>query len=188
MREIEKSWIEIGYRFFAYEGPIGLKIERLAKEVGKNKSSFYHLFADLEVYTERLLTFHSHQAIIISQKESTLENERELIDVILKHKIDLLFNRQLRIHRENKEFENCFNQINQVTIPAILPVWKKIIGLSEDTSLAQMVLNLSLENFYLQITDKTLNESWLLTYFENIRHMIALFKQPQNTVTIDGSV
>lgn len=188
MREIEKSWIEIGYRFFAYNGPSGLKIERLAKEVGKNKSSFYHLFADMEVYTERLLTFHLHQAKIIAEKESNSENESELIDIILEHKIDLLFNRQLRVHRENKEFENCFNKTNQISVPAILPIWKKTIGLPENTPLAKMVLTLSLENFYLQITDETLNEAWLATYFENIRQMVTHFKQTKETIAIDGSV
>lgn len=188
MKEIEKIWIEKGNRFFAYEGPLGLKIERLSKEVGKNKSSFYHLFADLEIFTERLLANHLQQAKIIAEKESNSINERELIEILIEHKIDLLFNRQLRIHRKNKEFENCFNHINLVTIPAILPVWKKIIDLSENTPLAQMVLNLSLENFYLQITDETLNESWLLAYFANIRQMVTRFKQPQNTMTIDGSV
>jgi AcrR family transcriptional regulator len=177
MKEIEKAWIEKGYRFFAYEGPSGLKIERLSKEVGKNKSSFYHLFADLEVFTERLLTYHVTQAKIIAEKESNSNNENELIEVILEHKIDLLFNRQLRIHREIKKFENCFNQINQVSIPAILPLWKQIIGLSENTALAQVVLSLSLENFYLQITDETLNESWLVTYFASIRQMVRHFKQ-----------
>lgn len=188
MKEVEKSWIELGYRFFAFEGPSGLKIERLAKGVGKNKSSFYHLFADIEVFTERLLTHHLAQAKIIAEKESNSLNESELIEVIIQHKIDLLFNRQLRIHRENKEFENCFNQINQISIPAILPLWKNIIGLSENSSLAQMVLTLSLENFYLQITDETLNESWLKAYFENIRQMVIHFRQSQNTITIDGSV
>jgi AcrR family transcriptional regulator len=188
MKEIEKSWIDNGYRFFAFEGPGGLKIERLAKEVGKNKSSFYHLFADLEVFTEKLLAFHFHQAKIIAEKESTSKNERELIDVILEHKIDLLFNRQLRIHRENPDFENCFNQVNQISIPAMLPVWKKIIGISDNTSLAQMVLTLILENFYLQITDETLNESWLETYFATIREMVLHFKQVEHTKSIDGSV
>jgi hypothetical protein len=62
------------------------------------------------------------------------------------------------------------------------------IGLSENTSLAQMVLTLSLENFYLQITDETLNESWLKTYFSNIRQMVAHFSHPQNKIAIDGSV
>ncbi len=188
MKEIEKSWIEKGYRFFAFEGPSGLKIERLSKEVGKNKSSFYHLFADLEGFTDRLLTYHLTQAKIIAEKESNSNDENELIEVILEHKIDLLFNRQLRIHRESKEFENCFNQINQISIPAILPLWKKIIGLSENTALAQLVLSLSLENFYLQITDETLNESWLVTYFASIRQMVTHFKQTKEKTSIDGSV
>ena len=50
MKEIEKKWLEVGYRCFADRGPNGLKVERLSKKVGKNKSSFYHLFADLEVF------------------------------------------------------------------------------------------------------------------------------------------
>ena len=188
MKEIEKSWIEKGYWFFAYEGPNGLKIERLSKEVGKNKSSFYHLFADLEIFTERLLGYHLSQAKIIAQKESNSNNERDFAEILLEHKVDLLFNRQLRIHRENKEFENCLNKINQITIPAMLPVWKRIIGLSENDALAQMVLNLSIENFYLQITDETLNEIWLEEYFANIRQMVMCFKQPDKSVEINDTV
>jgi hypothetical protein len=125
---------------------------------------------------------------MIAYKESNSKNEQELIDVILEHKIDLLFNRQLRIHRENPDFENCFNQINQISIPALLPVWKKIIGITENTPLAQMVLTLSLENFYLQITYETLNESWLKTYFATIREMILHFKQVEQNGSTDGSV
>jgi hypothetical protein len=62
------------------------------------------------------------------------------------------------------------------------------IGLSENTSLAQMVLTLSLENFYLQITDETLNKAWLKTYFANICKMILHFKQLEQSKSIDGSV
>jgi hypothetical protein len=92
----------------------------------------------------------------------------------------VLFNPLLLIH--------ALNKTNQISVPAILPVWKKSIGLSENTPLAKMVLTLSLENFYLQITDETLNESWLKSYFSNIRQMVAHFRQSQNTITIDGSV
>jgi AcrR family transcriptional regulator len=45
----KQPWINHGYRTFAYEGPTGLKVERLARQVGKSKSSFYHLFADLDI-------------------------------------------------------------------------------------------------------------------------------------------
>ena len=48
-------WILCGYNIFSKEGPKGLKIEVIARQVSKNKSSFYHHFADLEVFTEILL-------------------------------------------------------------------------------------------------------------------------------------
>ncbi len=177
MKEIEKIWLEAGYRCFAYEGPSGLKVERLSKEVGKNKSSFYHLFADLEIFTERLLKLHLNKAKAISKKESGAKSEKELISIILEHKIDLLFNRQLRIHRNHPEFKEYLDHIVRFSVQGLLPVWKNIISLKENGALAQMVLHLSLENFYLQITDKTLNETWLKAYFANIRQMVFLFKK-----------
>lgn len=173
---------------FAYNRPKELKVEPLAKKVNKNKSSFYHLFADLEVFTERLLDFHLSQAKIIAEKEAKAKTESELISVILEHKIDLLFSRQLRVHRENPSFKNCFSKTNEISIPAVLPVWKNIINLSENSALAQMVLHLSLENFYLQITDETLNEEWLKNYFINIRRMVFHFKNININTEINGSV
>ncbi len=177
MKEAEKIWLEIGYMCFAHKGPNSLRVERLAKEVGKNKSSFYHLFADLEVFTERLLELHLHKARVISKIESGAKSEKELISIILEHKIDLLFNRQLRIHRNHPEFKEYLDQILEFSVPGLLPVWKNIISLTENGALAQMVLHLSLENFYLQITNETLTEPWLKAYFANIRKMVFLFKQ-----------
>ncbi|MFH6604339.1 hypothetical protein ACEZ3G_12680 [Maribacter algicola] len=180
MREIESIWLETGYKHFAFEGPRGLKIERLSKEVGKNKSSFYHLFADLEIFTKHLLDFHLSRAKNISTKEAKAKNEEELISIIIEHKIDLLFNRQLRIHRDNQEFKNCLSRINQFSIQGLLPVWKNIICLSENSPLAKMVLHLSLENFYLQITYETLNRDWLREYFSDIRKMVFLFQKSKD--------
>lgn len=188
MKAAEKTWIERGYTTFAYEGPQGLKVERLAKATGKNKSSFYHLFADMEVFILRLLDYHLAQAKIMVDKEAAAEDEATVIDILVGHKIDLLFSRQLRIHRENKAFEACFQRINAISVPAMLAVWKKMIGLEEHTYLAQMVLHLSLENFYLQITDQTLNVDWLSSYFANIRTMVRTFKQLSPEALLNGSV
>lgn len=187
MRAIEKIWLEKGYRCFAHEGQKGLKVERLSKDVGKNKSSFYHLFADMEVFMERLLELHLDRAKAVSKKEIAAKSEAELTAIILEHKIDLLFNRQLRIHRDEPNFKKCLDRINTFSVQGLLPVWKKIISLSENGYLARMVLHLSLENFYLQITDETLNEQWLRAYFANIRQMVRLFKRSKYH-SVDGSV
>ena len=188
MKAIEKPWLETGYRNFAYDGPGNLKIERVAKEVNKNKSSFYHLFASMEIFMERLLDFHIEQAKVIAQKEADANEEQQLITIFIEHKVDLLFNRQLRFHRSNPVFATCFNRVNTFTFPAIMPVWKKIIGLTDDSALAEMVLALSIENFYLQITDETLSEDWLKSYFKTIRGMVYRFKISSPSITLDGAV
>lgn len=184
----ELVWIEQGYRTFAYEGPSALKIERMAKSVAKNKSSFYHFFADLEVFTNRLLSYHEQQAKEMARKESEAQTEADLTEIIINHRLDLLFNRQLRIHRENAAFSDCFQKINKFSLPGLLPLWKVIIGLEENNYLAQAVLMLSIENFFLQITDETLNKAWITGYFAKIREMVSLFKASGVVSSVDGGV
>lgn len=184
----EIIWIEAGYRTFAHEGPQGLRVEKLAKTIQKNKSSFYHFFADMEVFTSRLLVFHLEQAITMSDKEAHAQNETELTDIILEHKLDLLFNRQLRIHRDNPAFQACFVKTNEISIPGFIPIWKKVIDLNESTYLAELVLMLSMENFFLQITDETLNRAWIADYLTKIREMVRRFKTTNAITALDGSV
>ncbi|MBK7866156.1 MAG: TetR/AcrR family transcriptional regulator [Ignavibacteriales bacterium] len=63
-------WILAGYKMFWQQGVNEIKIEALAREVKKNKSSFYHLFADLNIFIEHLLDYHLSRAEIISKKKS----------------------------------------------------------------------------------------------------------------------
>lgn len=179
-KDIVQPWILNGYQTFAYEGPSAIKIERLAKKIGKNKSSFYHLFADLESFKDCLLSYHLDQAVLIAEKESKCSTKEELIAVIIEHKTDLLFNRQLRIHRENKVFEKCFLKTNELTSKAIIGVWSEIIKLKDNSYLAELVYRLSLENFFLQITDETINHDWLNNYFNELSNLVKAFKQNEN--------
>lgn len=65
-----QPWILAGYELFAIDGPTGLKVEVISRKVNKSKSSFYHHFADLEVFTEYLLNYHMERAKAIAQLES----------------------------------------------------------------------------------------------------------------------
>lgn len=190
MKKAWKVWIEIGYVTVAYQGIEELKVERLAKDVSKNKSSFYHHFADMEIFISLLLEYHIEQAKIMGVKEENCTSQNELIDILIEHKTDLLFNRQLRIHRQKKEFEECFIKTNEITIPAFMQIWSKILGLEGNTDLSKMMLHLSLENFYLQITEKTLNPTWLHNYFTELQRLTKEFKRTSqiNLPVLNGSV
>ena len=99
------------------------------------------------------------------------------IEVIVDHRQDMLFNRQLRIHRQNKEFEQCFCATNQLVAESFVPLWASTLGLTENQNLMGLVLKLTIDNFYLQVTEKTLNRQWLLDYFEELKRMVEAFRK-----------
>lgn len=177
-KDIERPWIRAGYQHFAREGPIGLKIQVIAREVQKNKSSFYHLFADLDVFTEILLEYHLERSKVIAEKEVQCQNlVPDLVNLLLEVKEDLLFNRQLRIHRANPLFTSYLDKSNAVVQESFFKVWARDIGLSEKPALAKNIFELALENFYLQLTEQNLNYDWLAQYFKELRTMVKQFKR-----------
>ena len=177
MDKVKLPWIELGYRIFAEEGPNGLKVERMAKLVQKNKSSFYHHFADIETFTELLLEYHLTRANILADRERVCKNVvPELVLVLLEFKEDLFFNRQLRFHRDNPGFQACFEKANQGVGAAILGIWATELGLEQKSHLALLILQLSMENFFLQITPETISYNWLVEYIQRLKQMVKAFQ------------
>jgi AcrR family transcriptional regulator len=175
---IKQPWILEGYNLFSKEGFKGLKVEVMARKVNKSKSSFYHLFADIDCFTEELLTFHLERAKIIAKRERLCKSiDPDLINILLGFKVDLLFNRQLRVNRSNTTFKQCFEKANQLVGNAFLEVWAKEIGLGNKPKLAEIFFGLVLENFYLQLTDDSFTYNWFSDYFKNIRLMVAGFNK-----------
>lgn len=173
----QQPWIDSGYELFAKEGPSGLKVERLARLVNKSKSSFYHHFADLEVFTELLLQTH------LERSERLVERERQcvrlvpdLLLVLVDARTDLLFNRQLRVHRDRPDFRRCFERTSRDVGEAMGAIWAEALHLEDNSHLAQVVLNLVLENFYLQLTEENLTYEWLLAYVNGLRSMVLSLK------------
>lgn len=187
MSKAKQPWIIEGYQTFALEGPLGLKVERLAKAVGKNKSSFYHHFADLNIFITVLLEKHLRQATIMAEKEAACTKLEELLDVLVDHKMDLLFNRQLRVHRQRPEFLQCFERTNEIIVASLAPLWSELLELPNNAHLAGLVFKLSLENFYLQITEETLNHEWLRNYLHELRTLTRAFKNAKH-FSADGTV
>jgi AcrR family transcriptional regulator len=176
-----QSWLFAGYELFAEKGPEGLKIEVLAQKVGISKSSFYHHFADLELFTDLLLKYHLDQAKRMAAKEEQCRNiDPELIHVLIAHKTDLLFNRQLRINRQNPLFASALEQSNFVVGGAFVEVWVKDLGLRLSVSQVEAMFELALENFYLQINAQNLHYEWLSDYFKNLRNIAVRLDLQEN--------
>lgn len=176
IREIEMPWVILGYHIFATKGPDNIKVEPLAKDIGKNKSSFYHLFSDVNEFKSLLLKHHIDQAKVLVQKEINCHTKDELIHILMEHKIDLLFNRQLRIHRENTEFNNCFVKATEITNPAVTGIWAEILGLKNNIFLAELIYKITVENFLLQFSEQNMSYEWISKYFDELIGLVLAFK------------
>ncbi|MBY5951625.1 TetR/AcrR family transcriptional regulator [Algoriphagus marincola] len=183
MNNREEIWVKKGYELFAIHGEIGLNIEQLSKQVGISKSSFYHHFADLEGFVEKLMQYHLQQSKIIAEKERMAQSiDPELIQILLEHQTDILFNRQLRINAHQSSYSHTLMISNQLIGKDFILLWLKDSKLPLTFKQAEGIFDLALENFFLQINPENFTAEWLESYFENLKRISASFTSP-----LDGS-
>ncbi len=180
----EEVWIKAGYETVAQLGESGLKVEQLAKDVAISKSSFYHHFADLDVFVDQLLSYHVQRAEVIALKERQAKTiNPELIDILVEHKIDLLFNRYLRIHANNASYHRALKKVDQLMGVDFVNLWIRDLKLQISKQQVEGLYELALKNFFLEINPDNLNRVWLVQYFENLRRITQNLHKP-----LDGHV
>ena len=155
----------------------GLSVELISRKVGKNKSSFYHHFGDLEVFKGELLSHHVQQARLFSTElEKCVSIRPGMIHVFLRYKADFLFHKQLRIGRGNLEFQRCFESVHSLFETAIGETWARYLELENQKPLSKTFLRLVSENFLLQITEENYTFEWLDNYLSEVSTLLAKLK------------
>ncbi len=168
-KENSLPWIEAGYRVFSLEGPGFLKVERLAREVGISKSSFYHHFADVDIFREKLMEYHLQSASTIAEKAKLCKNMiPDILNLLADHKLDLFFNRQLRIHRNNLSFQLCFNRAHSLVQIEYLHLWAEMLELEDQPQIAKSILDVVTDLFYQRMEIDTFNYDWIVSFLEDI--------------------
>jgi len=172
MNSKEQKWIEAGYEVFAKNGPKGLKIERLAKQLRTSRSSFYHHFSDLDIFTSALFDYHLQRSKLMCEAALKCKSMNpDFINSILAFKEDVLFNRQLRINRHLPKYSSYIERSHTPIEQAFLNIWAQELDLQNNTGSAQMLLKLVVENFYMRISEENLNFQWLEDYLHEIVEM-----------------
>ena len=172
MTENKDIWIKAGYEVFATSGHEALKVEPLARMAGKSKSSFYHHFADMELFIEHLLAYHLGRSEIIAEKERSAKViDPDMIHVLVDHRLDLLFNRQLRINQNVKSFSDTLVRSDRIVGDAFKRAWIKDLDVALTPQQMDAVFKLALENFFLQINTDNIHYAWLSAYFSNLKKL-----------------
>lgn len=179
-----EKWIQAGYHAYAHQGEAGLKVEVLAKSIGISKSSFYHHFADQEVLVEALFEHHLKQVEVMALAERhACSIDPELIQILLHHREDLLFNRQLRIHQHLPQQAQLLQRTNALFGNEFVLLLARELGITTQLSKIEHIYGLALENFFLQINEQNLEEGWLRQYFIGLKSTTKQLLLP-----LDGSV
>ncbi|MBT8220631.1 MAG: TetR/AcrR family transcriptional regulator [Bacteroidia bacterium] len=174
MKEQKKlEWITAGYEMIAQNGMKSIRIESIARQLNKNKSSFYHYFGDAEIFDDELLEYHTAQIRKFADRAKDCEHIRpDLLNLFIEHKTDLFFHKQLRINRHTPKYKACFERSFQQLEDAIIDKWADFLGLENKTLFARAFLNLIAENFLLQITENTFSYQWLDEYLDEVQGLL----------------
>ncbi len=168
---LEQPWIEVGYSLFSQEGPAGLKIDQLAKQVGISRSSFYHHFADLEVFQEKLLNYHLERAKYAAAGVRECKSiDPDFLLLMVREKEYVLFNRQLRIHRSNKVFKKCFEDAALQLAIEVMGIWSETFEMQ--TPAAKKLYKMTQDIFFHRLTLDNLTYEWLKDFLEEMKLFI----------------
>lgn len=110
LRETKEVWLDVGYRQLADCGPDHFSINRICKEIGCSRFSFYHHFGDLNLFVDELLKMHWEivSAFNDTGKETCQRLIPDLYELLAKQVIPLRFNLQLFHHRNVTRFNYLF--------------------------------------------------------------------------------
>jgi AcrR family transcriptional regulator len=164
-----KPWLDKGYELFGQVGPEGLKIEPLAKAVKISKSSFYHHFADLQVFEQELLQWHySNAKRLVAEVQARKSIVPDFLNLLIEQKELIYFNRQLLIHKHKEAYILCFQQVNGLLQANFLGIWAQLIQLSDQLDIANEILHVVVQLFYQRLPPLDFDYNWILSFLKEV--------------------
>ncbi len=118
----KEDWINLGHRLFTEQGASGINVERMAKVLKVNKSSFYWHFKTKNEFIRQLIMFWKDKETdriinLTKGKKTGLEKFKAMIPLIYKQDpfLDFIFYLK-RYARDNKETQVIIDNINKMRI------------------------------------------------------------------------
>jgi AcrR family transcriptional regulator len=143
--EIAQKWIEAGYDLFASNGPNDFKVEKLAVQLGLNKSGFYHYFVDRETFFDELMKYHVQNGVKFAKEVSMLKDFMPgYFLTLIKYQTGLQVQIQLRKNINVPMFKEYYLQVKKRNNIYQLPLWAKYINVS-DMQLASELFEIAMD-------------------------------------------
>lgn len=169
----KEKWIVTGYELFAEEGPKDIRVERLARILDLNKSSFYHFFGDLDYFFQQMVAYHHAQVeLYLADVRKCRNFDPDFLHTLVHHKVPVLAHMQLVLNRHVPLFFDAYKQVNVKADRVILPLWSVFIGIPEQPELALQYFEQVRDMFYSRISNNTLNYEFLHALVHEAREIV----------------
>lgn len=118
----KEDWINLGFRLFSEQGVSGINVEKMAKTLKINKSSFYWHFKTKKEFIEQLIQFWINNETVqiinlTNSKKAGLQKFRTFIDLIYKQDPFLDFTFYLkRYEKKEKKAQTIVDKIDNQRI------------------------------------------------------------------------
>jgi AcrR family transcriptional regulator len=178
---INQPWIDAGYAMFSKNGPVGIKVDLLAKAVGKSRSSFYHHFADVEIFMDEVLKHHMRRAVTVAEKTKHCKAmEPDFLLLIIEEKDYILFNRQLRMNRHVEEYKNAFEASMALVFTHSMPLWCSMMGIENNADVARNSYGITADVLFHRLTEENFKLPWLKGFMQEIKAVFKKMNSIQN--------
>lgn len=156
------QWVIAGYEEFALHGLDGIKVERLAKKLNRNKSSYYHFFLEQPFFYESLIDHHVKVSQLIKTRMSQIQSfDPDFLQILLDFRTAILVHSQLVTYRKIDLFAKYYGLVNLIVETAVIPKWSEYIGLKSNHKVAAKLFEIFQDMFYSRITPELMNEDFL---------------------------
>ena len=171
--ESSQKWIEAGYTAFAAEGKEGVVIEKLARQLGRNKSGFYHHFGDLDIFVMELINYHFLVIDQFCKEVSQLQRfDPDYLKLLVNYKNSAFVQMQLRKHMDNPLFKEAFHKVRRKTEKVILPLWVAFIKIPDNPSLALQLWDILRDLFFIRLNVHNLSLEFLQELVEDFSKIV----------------
>lgn len=166
-----KIWMDTGYGIFCKEGPSGIVVERLARDLNKNKSGFYHFFGDREDFFETMMKEHLERADQIADSIRRIGTfDPDFYQIMMDHKEPVLFQMQLVKNRETELYASTFQQFNSKIVGAVIPVWSDYLQVPCDV--ASSIWTITRDSFYARITEENFHSRFIQDLVKEVKRLM----------------
>lgn len=176
--EPKQIWLEKGYEHFALCGPENLSVNKISKEIGSSRASFYHYFGDVDVFIEELLDMHWQNGEDFNSAgiESCKRLFPDLYNLLEKIPIPLQFSRQLFLNRHIPAFNYMFHKMySSHSHSFLMTLFAEQFGLHQKTEIIYNLWVTIGESWYSRLDPDNLSAEKMQQLAEEIINSVLKF-------------